>query len=216
MKKLKFFAAVMTATLFVAFLSSCNGKTEIENTTSSDIEMETVWSKPDRFEMPSEHESQNVSDGSDVLLSMIDEASEAYSLFVSSKPLLDMIDTLEGADGVVYYRIADKNLDTFDKFNAYLQKYFSNEIVTNLLNVQMYVSGENGNMYAVDVGMSSSKVTGYSVEKYEETDTKKIAVLKISRDTDGDGKTDVTEDAEYVMEPSGKDGRWVFTRFSAF
>ncbi len=216
MKKVKFFAAVMTVALFVAFLCSCDAKTETESTTSSDIEMETLWSKPDRFEMPTEAETKKDADGADIMLSEIEKAEKVYSLFVSSKPKLDMNDTLDGPDGIVYYRIADENLNTFDKFNAYLLKHFSRQIVTNLLNVQMYVSDDNGNMYAVDVGMSSDKVAECTVLEYEESETKKSALLKVSKDSDNDGKIDSAEEVEFVMEPVGEDGGWVFTRFSAF
>lgn len=206
----------MTVALSVAFLCSCTNENNTEATTSSDVEMETIWSKPQLFEVPSETEISDGSDEEAVMLSEIEKARKVYSLFVSSKPSLDMNDTIAGADGVVYYRITDKNLDTSEKFKNYLLRYFSEQIVMSLLNVQMYVEDENGNMYAVDVGMSDDNVIDYSIIRFEKTESKQTATLEISRDFDSDGKSDSKEAIVFIREPAGVNGEWVFTQFGAF
>ncbi len=215
MKKSRFFAAIMMTTLIAVFLCSCTEQTENLTEVASDVEMETLWSKADLFEVPSE-QTEETADGGEAFLSEIEKARKVYGLFIDTKPTLDESDSLQGADGVVYYRIADPMLDTAEEFNSYLLSYFSSEIVSSLLNVQMYVEGENGAMYAVDVGMSTDNVIDYKMDSFESDETIQTAVLTVSRDFDGDGKTDHSEELKFVREPVGIDGKWVFTKFSHF
>ena len=67
---------------------------------------------------------------------IISEALDAFSLFISSVPEIDRDDSIE-YEGLVYYRVVDKRLNTFEK-QDYLPAIFE-EIAIKLLNVERYM-----------------------------------------------------------------------------
>jgi hypothetical protein len=211
--------AAVTVITFAAFLfTSCadNGSP----TEESRIE----WSTAEIFTIDDGNDIAGSSDTDDggkesdeYAKKIISEALDAFSLFISSVPEIDRDDSIEYEEGLVYYRVVDKRLNTFEKLKDYLLRYFSEEIAIKLLNVERYMEFDDGSLYVLDINMS----TGFDIlsEKYtvlEQTEDREVFSVTVVRDKDGDGAADDTQTYNFVREKAEDGGNMVFTEFTYF
>ncbi|NLO45857.1 MAG: hypothetical protein GX107_05050 [Clostridiales bacterium] len=221
MRKLIPTTAAVTFFLITALLfSSCGGEDSRETTDLQPSE----WSSAEVFRPADKDEgSQDVTENADktqdnYINSLVGEALDAYSLFISTVPEIDREDSIEYEKGLLYYRVSDKSLNTIEKLRSYMLGYFSEEIVTRLLNVERYMAFDDGSLYVLDINMGTgATVLSESFTIKEQSKDKKSYLVTVVKDKDGDGKPDVEDTFDFVLEPSKSDSsKWVFTKFTYY
>ncbi len=210
MRDLKF-GNVLTATAFfvclAVFLCACGKGADGDPTAKTYAS--SPWSQAEVFSVPTEAGSSTSDDDAadtGAVLRRIETANAVYGLFSETRPQLDKTDSIEVEEGLFAYRVTDPQLDTWNKLQAYVSGFFSDEITQQLLSIGIFTESD-GKLYALDLAVRSAKTGEMHVEVLEKTDTSEHYRLTIGSDTAK------TYDSVYEKQA---DGKWVFTRFEGY
>lgn len=141
----------------------------------------------------------------------LEQAFQVYSYFVIAPLEVDYSAPMQEIDDIEFYPIKDKKLNTMKKLKAYLSEYFSESIVTELIDMDIYEEID-GLLYTFDGGRGSDiSILNEKYKLMDETENKRTYQVEVEYDDDGDEKADDTRNYEFVQEK--KAGKWVFTAF---
>ena len=164
----------------------------------------------------------------DDVLQMYDDATDIYA---DISMLTFPVDTEHSIiqDDVTYYRMDDERFDSYDDFKAYLNQYFTiNMVNTDLLKGRNFVEGKDGYLYMADAGRGSNLFyAGYVMHEPTITDDEITLNLTAYYTADdepytGQGFTTEpenpedfrTEEYQFTLLP--EDGVWKFETFRVF
>ena len=137
-------------------------------------------------------------------------AMEVYSYF-ELYPLT--LNHKESKQDGLYYRIQDKNLDTFDELRAFVSDYFSEEITQQLLSNMMYTDID-GYLYAKGSGRKKREDiehVSYSLVEMSDDLISYQIVITYAKES----QEPINPKTLYFIREQQK-GKWVFTAFPFF